>query len=481
MKRTLLFLFSIIALNAFAQPPTAPGEGNHSFYMDMSRSQRSVGPDCGADTLEYIDSKSLSYLPYWIDGTGYMGYGQYFDCPNPIKLEGMKFYGFVSEFPANKDTVEVWMKVYTNLGIDSIPLGMADDSIKVKMTKIQDPSEIENEAYRGYFSKPLDVSNPFFITIENRGMDTVYVYANDDSDYDGNGEGAGENLGFYNWENVWYRNIDWIIWDVDYVFEPIVRYAHNIDMTLSEDSICAGNQVFMERLSGPTPLVGNRMYNYPFHIGSHWEFGDGSVSQLASVNHAYNNRGEFSLKQIDSIFGWHYNCVDSVIAVDVDSTAAIFSRVKLSPGTIDFTNLSIDADSYKWDFGDGNVDLISVSPIHNYDLPGIYDVSLIAMSGRCENDTSTVSISPLTLGIKSLGNEILVYPNPSNDVLILEGNILGNTEVSIFNLLGEEVERLNFSGSNLKINTSKYDNGVYLLFFELNNKSIIKKFNVAHK
>jgi PKD repeat protein len=46
-------------------------------------------------------------------------------------------------------------------------------------------------------------------------------------------------------------------------------------------------------------------------------------------------------------------------------------------GTVQFINSSIDGDEYLWDFGDGNTST-DVAPIHTYNQPGNYTVSLTA-------------------------------------------------------------------------------------------------------
>ena len=45
--------------------------------------------------------------------------------------------------------------------------------------------------------------------------------------------------------------------------------------------------------------------------------------------------------------------------------------------TITFTNLTINGDTYDWDFGDGNTST-DKNPIHTYDSVVIYKVTLVA-------------------------------------------------------------------------------------------------------
>lgn len=61
----------------------------------------------------------------------------------------------------------------------------------------------------------------------------------------------------------------------------------------------------------------------------------------------------------------------------------------------DFTNNSINATSYLWDFGDANTS-IDPSPSHTYAVDGTYTVTLTASNGAGEMDvaTTTINVSP---------------------------------------------------------------------------------------
>jgi len=58
----------------------------------------------------------------------------------------------------------------------------------------------------------------------------------------------------------------------------------------------------------------------------------------------------------------------------------IFTGERKAPADISFMNKSQDADSYLWDFGDGNTST-EASPIHQFKTSGNYPVELIAKKG----------------------------------------------------------------------------------------------------
>ncbi len=59
------------------------------------------------------------------------------------------------------------------------------------------------------------------------------------------------------------------------------------------------------------------------------------------------------------------------------------------------------------------------------------------------------------------GTTIVVYPNPANDFVTLSGESLGT--VRIYNALGQKVHEFEANGNELRINTTGYENGVYVV------------------
>lgn len=63
--------------------------------------------------------------------------------------------------------------------------------------------------------------------------------------------------------------------------------------------------------------------------------------------------------------------------------------------TVDFENLSQDATSYHWAFGDGSTSTLE-NPIHEYEEDGVYDVTL-TVTNACGTDFISVDIEIITL------------------------------------------------------------------------------------
>lgn len=80
--------------------------------------------------------------------------------------------------------------------------------------------------------------------------------------------------------------------------------------------------------------------------------------------------------------------------------------------TVTFTNLSVNADFYNWNFDDGNTST-EENPVHTFPTPGSYNVALSASNAQCSRTTS----EPIFLQPSSVRNEmrsppLRVFPNP---------------------------------------------------------------------
>ena len=56
---------------------------------------------------------------------------------------------------------------------------------------------------------------------------------------------------------------------------------------------------------------------------------------------------------------------------------------------------------------------------------------------------------------------VTLFPNPANDFVTLKGESLGT--VRVYNVIGQKVEEFEANDSELRINTTSYENGVYVV------------------
>jgi hypothetical protein len=148
-------------------------------------------------------------------------------------------------------------------------------------------------------------------------------------------------------------------------------------------------------------------------------------------------------------------------------------------GTATFTNTSSYANTYSWDFGDGNTDN-STSPSHTYIANGQYIIQLIA-NNLCGSDTIYDTIDILTIGISTLPEgSFSVYPNPFDNSTLLEYVLIDESSVQIclFDILGKQImEYADFPKQPagryfVEINESQIGttHGVYILRVTINHQ-----------
>ncbi len=112
-----------------------------------------------------------------------------------------------------------------------------------------------------------------------------------------------------------------------------------------------------------------------------WDFGDGHTATNANPANTYTNAGTYSVTLeavgaggTNTLFRTNYIIVAP--APPLADFAADFTN-GVAPLTVSFTNLSIAASDYAWDFGDGNSST-NANPVNMYTNPGAYTVTLVA-------------------------------------------------------------------------------------------------------
>lgn len=161
-----------------------------------------------------------------------------------------------------------------------------------------------------------------------------------------------------------------------------------------------------------------------------WDFGDKTISKAQHPVHTYNDTGYFSVQLII----WNTGCSDTVKYQKYIYVKPPIARYSIGyncakPYERIFTDLSIGADSWDWDFGDGTTSQVK-SPVHIFSAAGTYNVTLTVHN----NSTGCDFVSKKTLQI------IDVKPSfYASDTVVCKGSKitfltnLNLAEVSSFN------------------------------------------------
>jgi len=127
-----------------------------------------------------------------------------------------------------------------------------------------------------------------------------------------------------------------------------------------------------------------------------WTFGDGATSKEKNPVHTYAKAGTYNVqltaKNITKSDTYSQNVTISL--TDLTPTAKFtYSKNGL---TVTFINSSTNAQSYKWEFGDGPTST-ETNPSHTYTNYGTYSVKLTAINGSKTNSyTQSLTLTEVT-------------------------------------------------------------------------------------
>lgn len=148
-------------------------------------------------------------------------------------------------------------------------------------------------------------------------------------------------------------------------------------------------EVFVEDSIGCTPFtfaVSDSSYNVSSWL---WNFGDGTSSTDPSPVHTYLNNGTYSVSLTVTAPSGCTQVISPVTHVKSTGPTSQFSLnavVSCAPTIVNFNDISTGATTWNWNFGDNNNSVLN-DPVHIYNQPGIYDVTLIVSDSSGCSDT----------------------------------------------------------------------------------------------
>lgn len=144
----------------------------------------------------------------------------------------------------------------------------------------------------------------------------------------------------------------------------------------------------------------------------------------------------------------------------------------LPSATLQFTNTSVNASAYFWDFDDGSTS-VDVNPSCTYLTGGMYNVELVASNTACPSDTTNflIEVQEAASFIETDFGAINVFPNPVADFVSISLPDNTRAEISILEANGKIVRsELPHSGGTEEFDVSDLANGTYWLNVRLFNQ-----------
>lgn len=189
-------------------------------------------------------------------------------------------------------------------------------------------------------------------------------------------------------------------------------------------------------------------------------------STLSTVD-AANIRAATKLIVYNNLAVWHVGEYDP---------SANFSYTNNGGGQINFTNNSVNATTYLWDFGDGTTSIES-NPSHTYVTTGSFTVTLLTSKCGVE-DSKTEIINIGTLGAQTHENDkkyLNIYPNPAKNSINLQVDLkLIGCNYVVNDTGGKTVLTGIINSENTIIELGNLSKGIYLINVGENLKQTFK-------
>ncbi|MEO7265921.1 MAG: PKD domain-containing protein, partial [Ferruginibacter sp.] len=193
------------------------------------------------------------------------------------------------------------------------------------------------------------------------------------------------------------------------------------DTVIVTSGIRAGNKPVVNFGADPRDACAKTIINFTDSSQGNitqwfWQFGDGGTSTQQNPAHVYSDTGYFTV----TLIVWDNGCSDTLTFVDyvhINPPIAAFAPISTCSDahTISFQDASIGADTWNWDFGDGNTSTLQ-NPVHVYNAQGIYTVTLTVFNIRTGCDFTTSQQVQILEAIADFSaNDTVICRNTSVD------------------------------------------------------------------
>lgn len=252
-------------------------------------------------------------------------------------------------------------------------------------------------------------------------------------------------------------------------FRGITGNSFTSDMAIDDIRINGLNANFNATSGGSAYCAGTPVTftdNSTGNVSSYqWNFGPGANPPTASTQgpHSviYQTAGTKNVQlTIDNGMGSDVHTLN--ITIDSLPTAAF--GTSMFGNQVNFTNNSVNASGFSWNFGDGNTSGIQY-PVHTYSTAGNYTVTLI-VTNACGSDTVSQVITVGNVGLEDVAaGNIKVYPNPSTDHVIVELDAPQLQKLEMWDVTGRKIGDMLFENAvqQVSVNMTTWPAGVYTL------------------
>jgi PKD repeat protein len=176
-----------------------------------------------------------------------------------------------------------------------------------------------------------------------------------------------------------------------------------------------------------------------------WDFGDGNISSLPNPTNIYTNAGTYTVElTVSNLFGT--NSIKKNVTVNpLNFSMGYLNSSLLMYAPITFTTDFNGAQSYLWNFGNGNSASTKFVQ-HTYMALGTYSVTLNVTNFSCSTTRTLVIEIDGTLGLNEVSSKLsnaVLAPNPTNSdvTLTFDSKVNDFAEINIYNVLGMLIKK----------------------------------------
>ncbi len=265
-----------------------------------------------------------------------------------------------------------------------------------------------------------------------------------------------------------------------------VLLSKNYILKLTTNNGCSAyDTVFVERYLPPagsidpdTTICLNESLTISAYGGATYEWDNGETTPAITVSPEEETTYNVTIYS-------DKGCTDfDDITVSIDPLAEPAFKVNTFKDSVVFTNQSQVADSFHWDFGDGNTST-EENPYNIYDTSGSYTVTLTAFNNCGGVDSSfTINVVVPQSGSVTENSQFInfkVYPIPTHESVkySLSNQLFGDYNIEVQDISGRTIfKEQGYKSSNElngTINLSEYANGVYILKVQIGESASSKR------
>lgn len=197
-----------------------------------------------------------------------------------------------------------------------------------------------------------------------------------------------------------------------------------------------------------------------------WGFGDGTTATSDTSVKSYITPGTYPVQ----LTVYDSTCYKTIVVDTVrvgNAPLAEFS-FEISGDSVMFTNLSDSTHlPMQWFFDDGQSDT-TLNPIHVYDTPGTYVVSLILNNNCTDTVQYIVEIAEapdtIVIGLDDLFFETLqLFPNPANAFCMVKLPTEDKYDLHVVDMLGQTVVNAGQVSKQYQLDISAMPSGTYIV------------------